>query len=140
MVAAGVPGRIEYWKVNALAKRARRTTSRVCSKSSSVSPGKPTMMSVVMAASGMAARTLSMMPRYFSARYERRIAFSTASEPDCRGMCSWWHTFGVERLDLGEDLTGTAVLLLAPQRRDDAERARVVAAHRDGDPAGVGRL
>ncbi len=38
-------------KVNAPENRARRTTSRVCSKSSSVSPGKPTMMSVVMAAS-----------------------------------------------------------------------------------------
>ncbi len=41
----------------------RRTTSRVRSKSASVSPGKPTMMSVVIAASGIAARTLSMMPR-----------------------------------------------------------------------------
>ena len=44
------------------------TTSRVCAKSSSVSPGKPTMMSVVIAASGMATRTRSMMPRYFSRR------------------------------------------------------------------------
>ena len=68
MVAAGVPGRMEYWNVNAAAKRASRTTSRVCTKSSSVSPGKPTMMSVVIAASGMAARTRSMMPRYFSRR------------------------------------------------------------------------
>ena len=32
MVAAGVPGRMEYWKVNAAAKRASRTTSRVCSE------------------------------------------------------------------------------------------------------------
>ena len=32
-VAAGVPGRGEYWKVKALANRARRTASRVCSKS-----------------------------------------------------------------------------------------------------------
>ncbi|SLJ83168.1 Uncharacterised protein [Mycobacteroides abscessus subsp. abscessus] len=61
--AAGVPGRLEYWKVNALVKRAWRTTSRVSWKSSSVSPGKPTMMSVVMAACGIAARTFSMMPR-----------------------------------------------------------------------------
>ena len=28
MVAAGVPGRIEYWKVKALANRAARTTSQ----------------------------------------------------------------------------------------------------------------
>jgi hypothetical protein len=54
---------LEYWKVKALENRAARTTSRVCWKSASVSPGKPTMMSVVIAASGMAARTRSMIPR-----------------------------------------------------------------------------
>ena len=63
MVAAGVPGRLEYWKVKAAENRAARTTSRVRWKSASVSPGKPTMMSVVIAASGIAARTLSMIPR-----------------------------------------------------------------------------
>ena len=63
MVAAGVPGRIEYRKVNAPAKRAWRTRSRVSVKSRSVSPGKPTMMSVVMAASAMVARTRSRMAR-----------------------------------------------------------------------------
>jgi hypothetical protein len=68
MVAAGVPGRFEYWNVKALENRAARTTSSVRWKSSSVSPGKPTMMSVVIAASGIAERTLSMMPRYFSDR------------------------------------------------------------------------
>ena len=63
MVAAGVPGRLEYWNVKAAENRAARTTSSVDWKSASVSPGKPTMMSVVIAASGMAARTSSMMPR-----------------------------------------------------------------------------
>ena len=43
---------------------------------------------------------------------------------------------GDERLDLGEDLAGAPVLLLAAQARDDAERAGVVAAHRDRHPAG----
>ncbi len=43
-----------------------------------------------------------------------------------------------ERLDLGEDLSGAAVLLLATQARHDAERARVVAADRDGHPGAVG--
>ena len=43
-----------------------------------------------------------------------------------------------EGLDLGEDLAGPAVLLLAAQRRHDAERARVVAADRDRHPAAVG--
>jgi hypothetical protein len=63
MVAAGVPGRIEYWKVKAPANRAAVTTSSVAVKSLSVSPGKPTMMSVVMAASGIASRTRSRMAR-----------------------------------------------------------------------------
>ena len=90
-----MPGRFEYWKVNALAKRAWATTSRVAWKSSSVSPGKPTMMSVVIAACGMAARTRSMMPRKRSARYDRRIALSTRSEPDCSGMCRVGQTFAV---------------------------------------------
>ena len=63
IVAAGVPGRMEYLKVNAPAKRAWRTRSRVSSKSWSVSPGNPTMMSVVMAASGMLARTRSRIAR-----------------------------------------------------------------------------
>ena len=58
-----MPGRGEYSKVKAEANRARSTTSRVAAKSSSVSPGKPTIMSVVMAASGMAARTRSRIPR-----------------------------------------------------------------------------
>ena len=68
MVAAGVPGRMEYWNVKALEKRAARTTSRVARKSSSVSPGKPTMMSVVIAASGICARTASMIARNFVLR------------------------------------------------------------------------
>src|SRR5674476_1188621 len=55
IVAAGVPGRMEYWNVKALAKRDARTTSSVLWKSSSVSPGKPTMRSVVIAASGQGA-------------------------------------------------------------------------------------
>ena len=58
-----MPGRFEYWKVNAPEKRASRTTFIVSRKSSSVSPVKPTMMSVVIAASGIASRTRSMMPR-----------------------------------------------------------------------------
>jgi hypothetical protein len=41
---------------------------------------------------------------------------------------------------LRQDVARPAVLLLAAQRRNDAERARVVAAHRDRHPAGVGRL
>ena len=41
---------------------------------------------------------------------------------------------GDQRLDLGEDVAGAAVLLLAAQRRDDAERAGVVAADARSTP------
>ena len=98
MVAAGVPGRMEYWKVNAEAKRAASTTRSVSWKSSSVSPGKPTMMSVEMAAFGMRARTRSRMPRNFSERYDRRIALRMRSEPDWSGMCSCGMTAGVSAM------------------------------------------
>ena len=40
------------------------------------------------------------------------------------------HALVDQRLHLGQDLAGTAVLLPAAQRRDDAERAGVVAARR----------
>ena len=95
MEAAGVSGRGEYSKMYADVKRARSTMSTVCWKSSSVSPGKPTMMSVLMRASGMAARTLSRMARKRFVRYERRMARRVLSEPDCSGMCSWCMIFGV---------------------------------------------
>ena len=68
MVAAGVPGRIEYWKVKAELKRDASTTRIVSAKSASVSPGKPTMMSVVIAASGMRSRTSSRIRRNLSPR------------------------------------------------------------------------
>ncbi len=54
--------------MKALENRAARTTSSVPWKSASVSPGKPTMMSVVIAASGMCSRTASMMRRNFALR------------------------------------------------------------------------
>ena len=53
----------ENLNVKALANRAARTTPSVSSKSASVSPGNPTMMSVVIAAAGIAARTRAMMSR-----------------------------------------------------------------------------
>ena len=56
------------------------------------------MMSVVMAASGIAARTRSRMPRNFSDRYDRRIARNTASEPDCSGMCRLGMTLWVSAM------------------------------------------
>ena len=52
IVAASVPGRGEKMNVKASSKRASAATSSVRSKSSSVSPGNPTMMSVDTARSG----------------------------------------------------------------------------------------
>ena len=88
MSAAGVPGRGEYWKVKAEENRARRTISIVAWKSSSVSPGNPTMISVVIAAPGIFSRASSTIFMNFLLRYERRISLSTLSEPDCNGMCN----------------------------------------------------
>ena len=58
-----MPGRGEYWNMKALSNAARSTTSSVCAKSSSVSPGNPTMMSVDTAMSGIASRMRSSHPR-----------------------------------------------------------------------------
>ena len=51
--AAAVPGRGEKMKVNVESNCASAATSSVASNSASVSPGKPTMRSVVTARSGM---------------------------------------------------------------------------------------
>ena len=60
MLAAGVPARGLYLKLNACAWPIARTASNVPWKSASVSPGKPTMKSPEMAMSGRAARTRSI--------------------------------------------------------------------------------
>jgi hypothetical protein len=45
-----------------------------------------------------------------------------------------------QRADLGQDVARAAVPFLASQAGHDAEGAGVVAAHRDRDPGGIGRL
>ena len=57
----------------------------VSSKSRSVSPGKPTMMSEVSEMSRFAALVQAMRSRYHSRVYSRCIAWRTAVEPDCTG-------------------------------------------------------
>jgi hypothetical protein len=64
--AASVPGRGEYLKMNALSYRTRSISAHVASKSASVSPGKPTMMSVERATSGTSSRRRAMFARYVS--------------------------------------------------------------------------
>ena len=49
MPSAAVLGRGEYLKLNSESYCTSSSSGRVCSKSASVSPGKPTMMSVVSA-------------------------------------------------------------------------------------------
>ncbi len=63
ILTAGVPALSEYLKVKASSKRTSRTRRSVSRKSSSVSPGNPTMISVVMANSGMAWRRRSTQAR-----------------------------------------------------------------------------
>ena len=55
---AGVPVLLEYMKVKALSKPTSLTMDKVSRKSSSVSPGKPTIMSVVREISGITSRSL----------------------------------------------------------------------------------
>ena len=61
--AAFVPGRWLYLKMKLFLKRAQRTSSTDCWKSSSVSPQKPTMKSLVIAAAGTIERIRSIISR-----------------------------------------------------------------------------
>ena len=63
MAAASVPRRGEKMNVNAASYPTSSTTSSVSRKSASVSPGKPTMMSVVIAASGTCSRIIATRSR-----------------------------------------------------------------------------
>src|SRR5687767_13934202 len=79
---ASVFGRGEYLKENMLSYRAAAVSDSVCSKSSSVSPGNPTIMSVESVTPGTASRIRPTMSRYSSRVCRRRIACSTRLEPD----------------------------------------------------------
>src|SRR5690625_434722 len=45
-----------------------------------------------------------------------------------------------ERFDFGQDVSRAPIALLTAQMRHDTKRARVVAAHRNGHPARIGRI
>jgi hypothetical protein len=77
-VGRGRAGRELNMKLNEPSKRTSSTSFSVCSKSASVSPGKPTMKSLVMETSGRAARSRRMIDLY-------SIACSRASSPRARG-------------------------------------------------------
>src|SRR6476646_2186157 len=61
---AGVPSRGENLKVKASSKASSRTALSVSSKSASLSPGNPTMTSVVNASPGIAARSRATQSKY----------------------------------------------------------------------------
>ncbi len=92
---AGVPSRAENLKVKASSKRTSRQSESVSSNSSSVSPGNPTMMSVVSPSPGIAARRRETQSRYSSRVYRRSIRFSIEVEPLCIGRCTCSQTVGV---------------------------------------------
>ena len=203
MVAAGVPGRGEYWNMKAPSKRASRTTSSVASKSASVSPGNPTMMSVETLRFGMMLCAISSLARNRSAcspgasqpgcggcrlqrqvellahrrrlRHRRgnvllevlRVGARVADAADPFDLADPAQQIGEQRLpavqleiatvrvdvlaeqrhldhpvggelaDLAEHVAGAAGDLCTSHDRNDAERARVVAADRDGHPRRV---
>ena len=63
-LAAGVPGRGLKMKLNELSKWMSAMSFIILAKSSSVSPGKPTMKSLLMARSGRMARSLRTVLLY----------------------------------------------------------------------------
>ena len=83
-----MPGRGLYLKMKLFLNRASRTSSTVCWKSSSVSPQKPTMKSLVIAASG----TIVADAREHLAIVLDRVAAlhplaARSLEPLCAGTC-----------------------------------------------------
>src|SRR5690554_1891524 len=71
-------------------KSTSATSCMVCSKSFSVSPGKPTIKSELIKISGTAAFSLRMRDLYSSAVWLRFIADKMRSEPDCTGKCKYF--------------------------------------------------
>ena len=72
--------------------------ARVSSKSFSVSPGKPTIMSVVTARSGICLRASLSLSIYFDLLYPLCIAARIWSLPDCNGRCRCSQTADVSAI------------------------------------------
>src|ERR1035441_1412563 len=82
MVNAGVLGRAEYLKPKTQSYSTWAKRSMVWMKSSGVSPGKPTMMSVEIEMERRAALIQPIRSRYHSGVYSRAIILRTRVEPD----------------------------------------------------------
>ncbi len=85
--AAGVSRRAENGKTCTLANAISRTNPHVSSNSCSVSPGKPTITSVVRPISGISSRNRRTARRYCCRLYQRFIRRSTVGLPLCSAMC-----------------------------------------------------
>ena len=85
MVAAGVPGRMEYWKVKALEKRDASTTSRVRSKSAGL-PGEADDDVRGDRCLGDLCPDLVEDAEELLGAVGALIRRSTSSDPDCSGM------------------------------------------------------
>ena len=94
-VTAGVFGLGENLKAKTASYLTSPTSVMVSSKSASVSPGKPTIMSLVMLMSRLAALIQLMRSRYQSRVYSRAMALRTAVEPDWTGRWMWSQRVGV---------------------------------------------
>ena len=94
---ASVFGRSEYLNENMLWNRTASVSDSVSSNSASVSPGKPTIISVDSWTFGIAARMRATRSRYSSRVCRRRIACSTRVDPDCTGRCRCLQTSGRSR-------------------------------------------
>ena len=88
MVRAGVFGRPEYLKPNTQSYSTSARRSIVWIKSSAVSPGKPTMMSVESEIGRRAALIQEIRSRYHSGVYSLAIILRTRVDPDCTGRCT----------------------------------------------------
>mmetsp|Transcript_34834 Transcript_34834/g.56003 ORF Transcript_34834/g.56003 Transcript_34834/m.56003 type:complete len:223 (-) Transcript_34834:459-1127(-) len=96
--AADVPARSLYANMNACSYPTLFIRLTVSACSSSVSPQKPAIMSVVMAQPGMISLTRAMRLRYASRVYPRAMRSRVVVDPDCAGMCRHAHTLGRLRI------------------------------------------
>ncbi len=78
-------GLSEYLKAKIASNSTSCKREIVSLKSFSVSPGKPTIKSVVIEISGQALRKASIFCKYSLLVYFRPILFKMRSEPDCTG-------------------------------------------------------
>ena len=89
--AARVPGLSEYWNMNAASKPTSSKRLSVSLWSSSLSPQKPAITSVVRPQSGTISLILATLSRYHLRSYLRLIFSSIASLPDWTGKCICLH-------------------------------------------------